>query len=130
MKLKNFVANDWPKIFQDPLTSLNPYLTIARQLTEVLEVHEASHRQLHDGHQLRCWSELVFQMLLSGSTNIRINFLVACGSSDDCHGIVMWTGSPFANEPTAAQCVLIKAQILELIKDLQTAIGVAYRPCA
>ena len=26
-------------IFQDPLTSLNPYLTIARQLTEVLEVH-------------------------------------------------------------------------------------------
>ena len=29
-------------IFQDPMTSLNPYLTVARQLTEVLEVHKAA----------------------------------------------------------------------------------------
>ena len=40
-ELQRLRGNRLAMIFQDPMTSLNPYLTVARQLTEVLEVHKA-----------------------------------------------------------------------------------------
>ena len=58
-------------IFQDPLTSLNPYLTVARQLTEVLEVHQG---------------------VRSAPTSI---FGWHAATSHDCHGALMWSGSTF-----------------------------------
>ena len=40
--LERLRGNRLAMIFQDPMTSLNPYLSVARQLTEVLEVHQAA----------------------------------------------------------------------------------------
>ena len=39
-KMRNIRGGEISMIFQDPMTSLNPYLTVERQLTEVLEIHK------------------------------------------------------------------------------------------
>ena len=44
-------------IFQDPMTSLNPYLTVSRQMTEVLVAHKRHERsRRRRGRRSRCWS--------------------------------------------------------------------------
>jgi oligopeptide transport system ATP-binding protein len=107
-------------IFQDPMSSLNPYLTIERQLTEVLEVHESlSRRQA----RLRAVDMLArvgisdperrldaYPHELSGGMRQRVMIAIAlmCGPE-----------LLIADEPTTAVDVTIQAQILALIRDLQ-----------
>ena len=113
-------------IFQDPLTSLNPYLTIARQLTEVLEVHRgvtptAARRtsiEMLERVGIPDAAERIDQHPHQFSGGMRQRVMIAMALL--CGPEVL-----FADEPTTALDVTIQAQILELIKDLQTAIGTA-----
>lgn len=113
-------------IFQDPLTSLNPYLTIARQLTEVLEVHRgvtptAARRtsiEMLERVGIPDAAERIDQHPHQFSGGMRQRVMIAMALL--CGPEVL-----FADEPTTALDVTIQAQILELIKELQTAIGTA-----
>jgi len=113
-------------VSQEPMTSLNPVLTIGRQLTEGLEIHlgmsQADARKRAEellgmvgipdaGRRLRQYPHQ-----FSGGMRQRmmIAMALACNPS-----LVL------ADEPTTALDVTIQAQILELMKDLSRRLGVA-----
>jgi peptide/nickel transport system ATP-binding protein len=113
-------------IFQEPATSLNPVLTVGRQIGEVLERHlgmggvPARERMLGLLRQVgiadpeRRLDEYPFQ--LSGGMKQRVMIAIALA------------GRPkllIADEPTTALDVTIQAQVLRLLKDLQRATGMA-----
>ena len=113
-------------VFQDPMTSLNPFLTIERQLTEVLETHrrmprrEARERSLAALAQVgipdpekRLWS---YPHQLSGGQRQRVMIAMALL----CDPAVL-----LADEPTTALDVTVQAQILSLIKKMQEERGLA-----
>jgi oligopeptide/dipeptide ABC transporter ATP-binding protein len=113
-------------IFQEPMTSLNPVLTIGRQLTEGLEIHlkmsesDARARAIEllamvgipdPGRRLAQYPHH-----FSGGMRQRmmIAMALACNPS-----LIL------ADEPTTALDVTIQAQILELMRDLARRLGVA-----
>jgi oligopeptide/dipeptide ABC transporter ATP-binding protein len=113
-------------VFQEPMTSLNPVLTIGRQLTEGLEVHlcmshnEANQRAVEilglvgipDAE--RRLTQYPHQ--LSGGMRQRVMIAIALA----CQPKLI-----LADEPTTALDVTIQAQILELMRDLSRQFGVA-----
>ena len=113
-------------IFQDPMTSLNPVLTIGRQLTEALESHlRMTHRQsVHRAVEIL---DLVgipnggerisdYPHQFSGGQRQRIMIAMALTCSPSLL---------IADEPTTALDVTIQAQIIELVKELQQKLGMA-----
>jgi len=113
-------------IFQDPMTSLNPFLTVEQQMSEVT--------RLHLGHTARQAREHAVAMLrrvgiasperrlfdyphqLSGGMRQRVMIAMALA----CKPEVL-----IADEPTTALDVTIQAQILDLMKQLQEEEGTA-----
>jgi len=111
-------------IFQDPMTSLNPFLKISTQLMEVT--------QLHLGHSKNQAYEHAVKMLRTVgipdpesridnyphefSGGMRQRVMIAMALSCDPELLI-------ADEPTTALDVTIQAQILELIKDLKSRLG-------
>ena len=65
-------------IFQDPMTSLNPLVTIGRQITEVIIKHQGKSISEAKELQLIIWNEWVFQMQKNVSMNTRFNIQVVC----------------------------------------------------
>jgi ABC-type microcin C transport system duplicated ATPase subunit YejF len=47
-------GNDISMVFQEPMTSLNPVLTIGRQVSEPIELH----RNMANGHYKACWIDV------------------------------------------------------------------------
>jgi oligopeptide transport system ATP-binding protein len=113
-------------IFQDPMTSLNPLLTVGRQLTEVVEVHRGASRRearrlaaekLGDVGMPEPEARLdAYPHELSGGMCQRVMIAMALM----CRPAIL-----FADEPTTALDVTIQAQILELLKDLQERHGMS-----
>lgn len=113
-------------IFQDPSASLNPVLTVGEQLTETLRAHrkisrtaarqEAAKLLLRVGiaDAEKRLDEYPFQF--SGGMCQRVMIAMALALSPDIL---------IADEPTTALDVTIQAQILGLMKELQTASGMA-----
>lgn len=113
-------------IFQEPMTSLNPVLTVGEQIAETIRLHEKLPRK-------QAWDKAV-EMLrivgipspekrakqepyqLSGGMRQRVMIAMALACSPDVL---------IADEPTTALDVTIQAQILEILKDLQQKMGMS-----
>ena len=113
-------------IFQDPMTSLNPYLTIAEQMVQVVREHDKTTRRAardrclqmleavkipDAGARLDCYPHE-----LSGGMRQRV--MIAASLLLDPEILV-------ADEPTTALDVTVQAQILELMRDLNRRLGTA-----
>ncbi|MCD8396901.1 MAG: ATP-binding cassette domain-containing protein [Lachnospiraceae bacterium] len=125
-------AKDWSRIrgrkiatvFQDPMTSLNPILTIGKQITSIIIKHqgcsegEARKRALVLMHKVGIpnaearFDDYPFQY--SGGMRQRIVIAIALS----CQPKIL-----ICDEPTTALDVTIQAQILQLLKDLQKELG-------
>ncbi len=113
-------------IFQEPMTSLNPVLTIERQLTETLQLHKgmsrAEARQEAESLLLRVGipdpPRRIRQYPHQFSGGMRQRVMIAMALSCSPRLII-------ADEPTTALDVTIQAQILELMKSLTAETGVA-----
>ena len=113
-------------IFQDPMTSFNPVLTIGRQLAEPLEVHLGMSRRQADERSAEMLKKVGIpnpQDRLNDyphqfSGGMRQRAMIAMSLS--CNPQVL-----IADEPTTALDVTIQAQIVELVKRLRDEIGMA-----
>jgi len=111
-------------IFQEPMTSLNPVLTIGKQITEILELHQEMNEEeaINEAIELLKLVGLPDPELrindhphqLSGGQRQRIMIAIALS----CKPKVL-----IADEPTTALDVTIQAQILELIQKLSNELG-------
>ena len=113
-------------IFQEPMTSLNPVLTIERQLTETLEAHGAASKQETRARALELLRlvgipdpvERLKQYPHQFSGGMRQRVMIAIALS--CRPKLI-----LADEPTTALDVTIQAQLLELMRGLSRQFGVA-----
>jgi peptide/nickel transport system ATP-binding protein len=124
--MRDVRGKDVAMIFQEPMTSLNPVLTVGSQIAEILLLHEALTRRA-------AWDRAIemlrlvripeadqraraFPHQLSGGMRQRAMIAMALA----CHPKVL-----IADEPTTALDVTIQAQILAIILDLQRKLGTA-----
>ena len=111
-------------IFQDPMTSLNPFLKISTQLMEVTRLHLGHTKQQAYDHAVKMLKTVgisdaedrigSYPHEFSGGMRQRV--MIAMALSCDPELLI-------ADEPTTALDVTIQAQILELIKDLKARMG-------
>ena len=119
-------GRDISMIFQEPMTSLNPVMTIGRQIGEVLTMHQKMSRAEEQAKVVEMLSLVripepaqrakEYPHQLSGGMRQRAMIAMALA----CSPKVL-----LADEPTTALDVTIQAQILELIADLQRKLGTA-----
>jgi len=111
-------------IFQDPMSSLNPYLTIGRQITEVTELHLGLSRREAREHAKEML-DLVgiadpakrfdqYPHEFSGGMRQRVMIAIAVSCKPDL---------VIADEPTTALDPTIQAQVLDLLDDLRARMG-------
>ncbi len=113
-------------IFQDPMTSLNPFLKISRQLTELTELHlrftraEARRKAIELLEQVGIpeASQRIDAYPHEFSGGMRQRVMIAMALSCTPQLLI-------ADEPTTALDVTIQAQILELMKDIRSKIGMS-----
>jgi oligopeptide transport system ATP-binding protein len=111
-------------IFQDPMTSLNPFLKISTQLMEVTQLHLGHTKDEARRHAIKMLKTVgipdaeqrVNDYPHEFSGGMRQRVMIAMALSCDPELLI-------ADEPTTALDVTIQAQILELIKDLKERLG-------
>lgn len=123
-EMRKIRGNEISMIFQEPMTSLNPVIPVGEQIAEALRLHQKMGKK-------DAWDKAVEMLKLVGipspekrakqepfqlSGGMRQRVMIAMALA--CTPEVL-----IADEPTTALDVTIQAQILELIKDLQTKLG-------
>jgi oligopeptide transport system ATP-binding protein len=119
-------GNKIAMIFQDPMTSLNPVLTIGRQIGEALELHMGMNKEEARKRSAELLSMVGIpeaEMRLDDyphqfSGGMRQRAMIAMGLA--CNPRLL-----IADEPTTALDVTIQAQIVDLVKRLRDEIGMA-----
>ncbi|HEX3884654.1 MAG TPA: ABC transporter ATP-binding protein [Stellaceae bacterium] len=125
-EMRDVRGNDISMIFQEPMTSLNPVLTIGRQIAETLTLHQGLDRKaaleravemlrlVHIPEARRRIGQYPHQ--LSGGMRQRVMIAMALA----CNPKLL-----IADEPTTALDVTIQAQILDLMRELKDKIDAA-----
>src|SRR2546425_2738613 len=125
-EMRDVRGNDISMIFQEPMTSLNPVLTIGRQIAETLTLHQGLDRKaalrravemlrlVHIPEAQRRIEQYPHQ--LSGGMRQRVMIAMALA----CNPKLL-----IADEPTTALDVTIQAQILDLMRELKQKIDAA-----
>lgn len=123
-EMRKIRGNEISMIFQEPMTSLNPVIPVGEQIAEALRLHQGLGKKA-------AWDKSVEMLKMVGipspekrakqepfqlSGGMRQRVMIAMALA--CTPEVL-----IADEPTTALDVTIQAQILELIKELQTKIG-------
>lgn len=125
-EMRSIRGNRMAMVFQEPMTSLNPVLTIGRQVTETLELHQ----NMSKTEARAKAAELITQVGIPDAENrlkdyphqfsggMRQRVMIAMALSCNPRLII-------ADEPTTALDVTIQAQILELMQELSKQYGTA-----
>ncbi len=113
-------------IFQEPMSSLNPIYTIGSQIVEAIRVHRKMSRKQANAKALELLKQvqipdpearlLQYPHQLSGGQRQRVMIAMALANDPDVL---------IADEPTTALDVTVQAQILNLIRNLQTELRMA-----
>ncbi len=125
-QMSDIRGNRISMIFQEPMTSLNPVLTVGHQIAETLRVHQRLGRAAADTRAIEML-DLVgiaeparrareYPHQLSGGMRQRVMIAIAIA----CNPKLL-----IADEPTTALDVTIQAQILDLMADLKRRVGAA-----
>jgi peptide/nickel transport system ATP-binding protein len=119
-------GNEISMIFQEPMTSLNPVLTIGRQIGETLRLHQGLSKAEAEARAVEMLTLVgipepgrrvrEYPHQLSGGMRQRVMIAIALACSPKLL---------IADEPTTALDVTIQAQILDLMRDLKRRVGAA-----
>ena len=125
-KIRRVRGNDITIIFQEPMTSLNPLHTIEKQIGEILALHQDLKGQTARARILELLDQVgipdpagrlqSYPHQLSGGQRQRVMIAMALANEPDLL---------IADEPTTALDVTVQAQILKLLKDIQTRLGMS-----
>jgi microcin C transport system ATP-binding protein len=125
-EMRHVRGNDIAIIFQEPMTSLNPLHTIERQIGEILLLHRGLTGEAARKRTLELLTQVgipnpetrlaSYPHQLSGGQRQRVMIAMALANEPDLL---------IADEPTTALDVTVQAQILKLLKDIQTRLGMA-----
>ncbi len=119
-------GNDITMIFQEPMTSLNPLHTVEKQIGEILELHKGMKGEAQRARIIELLGKVGirdpetrlqdYPHQLSGGQRQRVMIAMALANNPDLL---------IADEPTTALDVTVQAQILKLLKELQSEFGMA-----
>jgi oligopeptide/dipeptide ABC transporter ATP-binding protein len=125
-EMEGIRGNDISMIFQEPMTSLNPLLTVGRQIAEAIALHRGLSRREAMGQAIEMLRRVhipepaqrahAYPHQLSGGMRQRVMIAMAISCSPKLL---------IADEPTTALDVTIQAQILDLMRELQETLGTA-----
>jgi oligopeptide/dipeptide ABC transporter ATP-binding protein len=125
-EIEDIRGNDISMIFQEPMTSLNPLLTVGRQISEAIALHRGLSRRDALDQAVEMLRRVhipepegrahAYPHQLSGGMRQRV--MIAMAVSCDPKVLI-------ADEPTTALDVTIQAQILDLMRELQDRLGTA-----
>jgi peptide/nickel transport system ATP-binding protein len=126
LEMREIRGKDISMIFQEPMTSLNPVLTIGKQIGESLRLHEGLSAKEAEQRAVEILTLVgipaperrvkEYPHQLSGGMRQRVMIAIALA----CNPKLL-----IADEPTTALDVTIQAQILDLMRDLQSRLGSA-----